>query len=147
MKYKNIIFIEDNQTKFEEISEYLQVFGVNITRKESFSSGLREIFSNDYDLLLLDMSLPIRDDVYTSSNYLHLGGHKILSELKRKNKSINTILITMYAEFSTGNTMLKIEDIDELFKTQFEDGYVDYVYYSSHREDWKEKLKNLFMSI
>ncbi|KUJ51737.1 response regulator [Chryseobacterium sp. JAH] len=145
MKFNNILFIEDNKTKFENISEFiLKEFDyVNIVQRDSFSSGLREIISNKYDLLLLDMSLPVRDEIHSANNYMQLGGHKILNELKRKKIHITTILITMYSEFSTGIDVVGIEEIDMILKQQFKEIYIDYVYYSSHREDWKNKLINL----
>ncbi|UWX60030.1 hypothetical protein N0B40_16685 [Chryseobacterium oranimense] len=145
MKFNNILFIEDNKTKFENISEFIlkEFENVNIIQKDSFSSGLREIISNNYDLLLLDMSLPVRDEIHSANNYMQLGGHKILNELKRKKINIKTILVTMYSEFSTGNDLIGIEEIDLILNEQFKDIYIDFVYYSSHREDWKTKLLNI----
>lgn len=142
MKYNKILFIEDNKTKYEDISSFLKYEypDLSITQKDSFSSGLKEVIASDYDLLLLDMSLPVRDEIHSVNNYMQLGGHKILSELKRKNINIKTILVTMYAEFPTGNNSIDIDEINKLFKQQFNSFYIDYVFYSSHREDWKNKL-------
>lgn len=108
MKFNNILFIEDNKTKFENISNFIlkEFKNIKIIQKDSFSSGLKEIISNKYDLLLLDMSLPVRDEIYSANNYMQLGGHKILNELKRKKINIKTILVTMYSEFSTGTDLV-----------------------------------------
>lgn len=145
MKYNKILFIEDNQTKFDDISSYLfsEFPEIEIIKKDSFSSGLREINSNAYDLLLLDMSLPVRDEIQSSNNYMQLGGHKILSELRRKKIEVKTILVTMYAEFSAGKSLINIDDIDHLLREQFKENYIDYVYYSSNRDNWKMKLNLL----
>lgn len=145
MKIK-ILFIEDNKTKADDVKLYLNnnYDDIDIVIKESFTSGLKELFKNDYSLLLLDMSLPTRDGSPNNSinNFEQLGGHKILSEIKRKKKYIPTILITMFSEFGVGKSFMDIKELDEVLQTSFESFYKGLVYYSSREDNWQNKLKN-----
>ncbi|WP_417354442.1 hypothetical protein [Flavobacterium sp.] len=144
---KKILFIEDNKTKAEAIKKYLldNANSIEIVIKESFTSGLRELFTNNYDLLLVDMSLPTREGMFsnTINNFEQLGGHKIMSEMKRKNKMIPTILITMFSEFGVGKNFMDIQELNTLLSSDFSNFYQGYVYYSSQEESWKNKLYNI----
>ncbi|SMC33634.1 response regulator [Moheibacter sediminis] len=141
---KNILLIEDNRTKANDIKKFLEEYSpFNIIIKESLTSGLRELFSKEYDLLLLDMSLPTREGALnnTINNFEQLGGHRILSEMKRKNKQIPTALITMFSEFGIGESFLNIEDLDEKLNKNFPSFYKGYIFYSSQEDNWKNNLK------
>lgn len=144
MKNK-ILFIEDNKTKAEAVKKFvLDNFDkYDITIKESFTSGLRELFTNNFDVLFVDMSLPTREGASSNSinNFEQLGGHKIMSEMKRKKMLLPTILITMFSEFGVGKSFMDIKELDEILSGEFKDFYKGYIYYSSQEESWKENLK------
>jgi len=149
---KKILFIEDNKTKSEEVKKFIDEYcngNTKIIIKESFTSGLRELFSNDYDFLLVDMSLPTRDDSTTNltGNHEQLGGHRIMSEMKRKNLNIPTVLITMFSEFGINESFMDIKELNKLLEREFDKFYLGYVYYSSKEENWKSNLKELLDNI
>jgi len=150
MKIK-ILLIEDNKTKANDIKLFIEDFLIDsdLIIKESLTSGLRDLFSNNYDLLLLDMSLPTREGAMSSTinNFEQLGGHRILSEMKRKEKKIPTILITMFSEFGVGESFLNIDNLNVILKEEFHDFYNGFVFYSSQNDDWKDKLQNLINEI
>lgn len=145
------LFIEDNKTKSDDVVNFINDKGLIdiIVLKNSFTSGLREYFTGDYDLLLLDMSLPTREDSYNNAidNYEHLGGYKIMSEMKRKRKYIPTILITMFSEFGIGKSFMDIKELDKSLKLDFDDFYKGSVFYSSQEDSWKDKLEEVIRSI
>jgi CheY-like chemotaxis protein len=142
----NILFIEDNRAKADDVSLFMNENypEINFEIKESFTSGLRELFKNSYDLLFLDMSIPTREGDANSliNNFEQLGGYQILSEMKRKNKQIPTILITMFNEFGVNSSFFNLKEINDLCMTEFSDFYLGAVYYTSRDATWKEKLKN-----
>ena len=152
MKIKiKILFIEDNKTKAEAVKKFVletsEIY--DLTIRESFTSGLRELFTNTFDILLVDMSLPTREGLLSNSinNFEHLGGHKIMSEMKRKKLLMPTILITMFSEFGIGKTFMDINELDEILSREFENFYKGYVYYSSQEESWKENLKSILNNL
>ena len=149
---KKILFIEDNKTKSEAIKNFIQESFEDyfeLTIKESFTSGLRELFSDSYDVLFVDMSLPTRDGFSTSliNNHEQLGGHRIMSEMKRKNLNTTTILITMFAEFGINESFMDIKELNYILEKDFDEFYKRYVYYSSKEENWKDHLKKILKNI
>jgi CheY-like chemotaxis protein len=144
-----ILFIEDNRTKAEDVSLFMSENypKINFVIKESFASGLRELFRTEYDLLFLDMSIPTRDGDANSliNNFEQLGGYQILSEIKRKKKQIPTILITMFNDFGVNSSFINLEEINEICIHEFSEFYLGAVFYTSRENSWKEKLK-IFMS-
>lgn len=140
----NILFIEDNRTKAEDISLFMteNYPTINFVIKESFTSGLRELFANAYDLLFLDMSIPTREGDVNSliHNYEQLGGYQILSEMKRKKKEIPTILITMFNEFGINSSFVNLQEINDICTNNFSQFYLGTVFYTSRETSWKEKL-------
>jgi DNA-binding LytR/AlgR family response regulator len=146
-----ILFIEDNKIKAEEIIDYCnsEIKNIEITWRESFTSGLREYFINDYDILFLDMSLPTRDGLQSNSlnDFEQLGGYKVLSEMKRKNKVTPTILITMFSEFGVGSSFMDLEQLNSICEDEFSEFYKGLIFYSSKKVEWKEKLRNKILSL
>lgn len=146
-----ILFIEDNKTKIKDVKAFLKenYTGISLSVKESFTSGLRELFTNDYEIVFLDMSLPTREGSQnnTLNNFEQLGGHKILSEMKRKEKFLPTILITMFRDFGVGQSFKDLNEIDVMCNNEFENFYKGVVYYSSREDSWKEKLNSYLKEI
>jgi len=146
-----ILFIEDNKTKIEDIKSFLEekYKDVNLSVKESFTSGLRELFTNDYDIVFLDMSLPTREGSQNNSlnSFEQLGGHKILSEMKRKELFLPTIVITMFRDFGVGQSFMDLNEIDDMCKDEFKTFYKGVVYYSSREDSWKDKLNNYLIEL
>ena len=147
-----ILFIEDNKTKAEDIKNFVfQNFAfAEIIIKESFTAGLRELFTNEYDILFLDMSLPTREGVSSSSinNFEQLGGHKILSEMKRKNNSTPTVVISMFSEFGVGESFMDLRELHDMFEVKFGGFYKGFVFYSARQEEnWKRDLRNVLQKL
>ncbi len=145
-----IILIEDDKKKIEDIKNFLlsKYHINNLTIKESYQSGLREILKNEYNILLLDMSIPTWDKSIDEpgGNFEKFGGYKILRELKRKRKEIDTILITMFDDFGEGNTSITLTKLNEALLEEFKEFYKGYVYYNIREDKWKRDLDNLLQN-
>ncbi len=143
---KKILFIEDNLIKAEAVSSYINDLNQNysISIKDSFRGGLKEIIRGEYDLLLLDMSLPTwkRGDAPNQEGFERFGGVTIMREMKRKNKKIPTVVITMFNEFGIGQSFIDLTELDKHLKSEFEDFYNGYVKYSSSENKWEDDLLN-----
>lgn len=139
-----ILFIEDNRTKADDVSLFMSENypDINFVIKESFTSGLRELFTEKYDFLFLDMSIPTREGDTNSliNNFEQLGGYQILSEMKRKKKQIPTILITMFNDFGVNSSFINLQEINNLCMNEFSEFYLGAVFYTSRDTSWKEKL-------
>jgi len=146
MKTK-IILIEDDKKKIEDIREFLNAeFNYkNLTIKESYQSGLKALIDNEYDLLLLDMSIPTWDKspVEQGGNYEKFGGYKVLKEVIRKGKPIRTILISMFDDFGESDNSITLTQLDKILKNEFSSIYIGAIFYSSRETKWREELKNV----
>lgn len=139
-----ILLIEDDKKKIEDIKEFLISFYdySNVVIKESYQSGLREIIKNKYDLLLLDMSIPTWDKNINESggNFEKFGGYKILKEITRKKKPIDTILITMFDDFGESDTSVTLSHLNKILVKEFPNLYKGVAYYNTREDNWKTEL-------
>lgn len=142
-----IILIEDDELKATEISGFLESQGCVVTIEKAFNTGMKSISNNEYDLALLDMTIPsfeISPD-HPTSRIRKYGGKDILSEIKRCEINLPSIVITQYRVFDDGE--MSIEKIDMELAEEFEGIYYGIVYYNSSTMDWQEKLVSLIESV
>lgn len=145
-----ILLIEDDKKKIEDIKEFLLNFYnySGLVIKESYQSGLRELIKVKYDLLLLDMSIPTWDKSINESggNFEKFGGYKILKEITRKKKPIDTVLITMFDDFGESDTSVTLEHLNKLLSDEFPTLYKGVAYYNTREDNWKTELDLLIKS-
>jgi len=148
---KKVLFIEDNLIKAESVQNLIKsnFSSFEICLKDSFRSGLKELMFNSYDILLLDMSLPTweRGGLKKQEGFERFGGETIMREMKRKNKLVSTIVITMFSEFGIGKSFIDLVDLDTHLKAEFGSFYKGYVKYSSSERKWEDELSNLLKSL
>lgn len=141
-----ILIIEDDKIKIDKLSTLLA--GNEIIISEAFQPGLMELRQNYFDLLILDMTMPLwertKNDI--SQHYEQLGGEKILREMKRKNITIPVILFTMFDKFPIGDEIVTFNQINEKYLEHY-DFYVGGVYYDSIQDNWKTELQLLINSL
>lgn len=141
-----LLIIEDDKIKIEKLTSFLSHHDFDL--KESFQSGLDALRNTKYDLLILDMTIPLweKENNDLNQNYEQFGGEKILREMKRKKIIVPVILFTMFDKFPIGDEVLTFEQISAKYKENF-DFYIEAVYYDSRNDDWKNKLINLIESV
>jgi hypothetical protein len=146
-KYNKILLIEDDKKKIDDVKNFFSIYfcDCKLIIKESYQSGLKELIYSDYDLLLLDMSIPTWDKspIEPGGNFEKFGGYKILKEIVRKGKSIDTILITMFDDFGESDTSITLSQIDKALTEEFQNIYKGYVFYSSKESNWQDELSLL----
>lgn len=139
-----IILIEDDKKKIEDIQGFLSEYHNynDLTIRESYQSGLRELIKNKYDLLLLDMSVPTWDKTIhePGGNFEKFGGYKILKEITRKKKAIDTVLITMFDDFGESDNSITLSQLDGVLSDEFPNFYKGVVYYNTREDNWKTEL-------
>jgi len=145
-----IIFIEDHPLKQAQINKYIneRFPETDIINKNSYISGLKELIHNydNYDLLLLDISMPNYDISSDDSggDWMPLAGKKILKEMYLRDIPTKAVVVTMHGSFDDGT---RITELDSELKTEFPDNYIGYVYYSQISEEWKDKLEQLLKEL
>ena len=136
---KKILLIEDDENKRNDIVEFLKE---NYPDKEtdlalSFNAGVRKAMKGDYDLMLVDMTLPKFDkDKGSNERTLHNGGELLIGYLMDLGISIKSIVITQYDYFGEET----LETIDGRLKTDCYGTYIGAVKYNSSEDGWKYEL-------
>lgn len=147
MKEIKTILIEDDPKKIEDIKEFISTVlkCEQFVVKESYQSGIKAILESNFDLLLLDMSIPTFDKSPTESggHYEKFGGYKVLREIVRKKRPVKTILITMFDDFGESDLSITLQQINDSLKQEFEDLFLGSVFYHARENKWKEDLLNI----
>lgn len=140
----NLLLIEDDQHKSKQIIDFIdETFMYNsIVLKKSYQSGLKEILTNQYDIVLLDMQLPNFDIKPGEDGYKFrkLAGVDILKELTRKKKKCQVIIITQFETFGEGEYYINLSNLKQMLKIEFLDIYIDTVFYSPDNSLWQKEL-------
>lgn len=142
----NILFIEDHPYKLGQVLNFLSEGfpDVKVEVRNSYNSGLRELITNskEYDLLLLDISMPNYDisPEENGGDFLPLAGKLILKEMYLREIPTKAIVVTMHGSFEDGT---KLAELDNKLKTEFCDNYIGHVYFSAVSTEWKIQLENL----
>lgn len=137
---KKILIVDDDNYKTSNIVQLLNKMNIEpeITIEKALNPGLRKICQENFDIVILDMSMPIFD-LSESSNFNSFGGITFLEEMKRKKISIPTIIVTQYQIFGEGSSQKTSDSIDKMCQENFQN-YKGLIIYSSLESNWKEKL-------
>lgn len=137
-----ILIIEDDPNKLDALTNFLKQYrGAECFTQTAFQSGLRAILSNAYDLLLLDMSMPVFDTRlgHSGGRSLPLAGRDILFQMKRKRIDLRTIIVTQYENFDD----ISLGELHQNLCNEFPENYVGYVYYNVTQDQWRHELAAL----
>jgi len=146
------LIVEDESPKLAHIRRFMrEIFPyVSIMDALSVSSAMEAIDDNEFDLLLLDMSLPTFDvgQGETGGRPQGFGGIEILRYIEMSGINLQTIVLTGYEAFpdETG----EIIDLDTLRRRlvdEFPGTVKDVFHFSSSLEGWKKSLKEAVSSI
>ncbi len=113
-----ILVVEDEKKLLESIKEGLEHSGYVVDTALDGEEGSFMAFTNDYDLIILDINLPKKD------------GFEILREIREENRQVNIIMLTA------------LSDVDDRVKG-FDLGANDYVLKPFHFEELKARIRSL----
>ena len=102
MQKKRILLLEDDVTLNETVTEYLEEQGYEVDSVENGEEAMDKIYENNYDLLLLDVKVPL------------MNGFDLLKEIREKKNTTPAIFIT------------SLDSIDDLSEG-YESGCDDYI--------------------
>ncbi|NVK19780.1 MAG: hypothetical protein HWE30_13860 [Methylocystaceae bacterium] len=142
-----ILVVEDEKYKRDQVLEALETmdFDFEIVISISFNDAISKVDTDQFDLLVLDMSLP----TYSHQNEdgggsaQSFGGIDVLRHAEFADNLAPAIFITQYKHFDQGENELTLEDLRRDLHEEFERAFVDVVYYRYINETWKETFVNL----
>lgn len=136
-----ILLVEDDDIKADNIIKFINE---KITRMKSWQSGLMEIIKHrDYNLIILDMSMPRYDHNSSSNTYDFepFAGLEIMKEMKRRKIFITTIVVTSFDTFGQDEQKVDLDKLKERLEIEFNEFYKGTIYYNSLLLTWKEELE------
>lgn len=90
---KKILVIEDNELNMKLMKDILSVQGYNVDIAEDGQTGLNKAEANDYDLILLDLQMPI------------LSGYDFMAKYKKQTPIIVVSACAMNTEIEKAKSM------------------------------------------
>lgn len=146
-----ILIIEDDPNKFNNISDYLKKIDMKIEldRKVSYNSGLKEILKKKNEVILLDMSIPTYDISNTEDGgtMRTFGGIDILNQIKRYSINIPVIIITQFENFGNDLEKINLLELKNNLDNLNNDCYKKLIYYSASNNKWEKELFEILNKI
>lgn len=144
-----ILYVEDDINKVRDVKKLFGDFmpNNNMTITNSFTSGIIEIRNNKFDLILLDMSLPLYDfrdcDDDDANDFETFAGIDILEEMKRIKVRTNVIIITAFDVLGENENKVNLEQLNERMLKEYSSTYKGIIHYNTSSLEWSNVLKNL----
>lgn len=140
-----ILYVEDEEVKAKEVLSALNTKD-NIEFRKSLSGGLAAIEEKKFDLILLDMSLPLYDYNSVDENendFETFAGIDILEELVRKVRSDKVAIITAFDILGEGENEITMLQLDKKLQMEYQDIYLGLIYYDASSLEWRRNLQRI----
>ena len=141
----NILYVEDEEVKAKEVMDSINKKH-NVDFRKSLSGGLSAIQQNQYDLILLDMSLPLYDydsEDEDENDFETFAGIDILDELIRKSRNDKVAVITAFDILGEGENEMTMLQLDSKLQEEYKGIYLDLIYYDSSSLEWRRTLQSI----
>lgn len=148
-----ILIIEDDEIKRDRLAAcVLQLIApapVSLFTARSLHSGVQALRSEQFDLIVLDMSMPTFDiqkdeDGGRPEAY---AGRDILHRMDRLKLKTPVVVVTQYDRFGEGASSLTLAQLDEQLHQLHPSTYRGSVYYDASVAGWKESLGRIIQSV
>ena len=140
-----ILIIEDNHNKLKQIKSFLIEMcpDASIHDALSYTAGLRRIYAEEWDVLLLDMSLPVYDmsQQETGGDKKSIAGKEIMKRMIHRKIYIPTIIITQFDTF--GENEISIKSLNSEFEKDLSIIWRGTINYEDSTNKWMIELKEL----
>lgn len=144
-----ILLIEDESNKAKQVTECINKIDedMDLSSCKSYSSALVNLNQYSYDLIILDMSLPLYDvdcEPQDTNEFDTFAGLEILSELKRKKQMVKVIVFTAFDILGENDNKMSLFELDEQIQENFPELYLGCIHYNTSSLEWKtELIKNI----
>lgn len=143
-----ILYVEDEESKIKQvikcIKENFPEYLVEV--KNSYTSAIIALNEVKYDLVLLDMSLPLYDNDFFDEDEINefetFAGIDILEEMKRVNNFTNVIVITAFDILGNDGYSVTLEQLNEKMIDNYAPFYKGIIYYNILSLEWSSILKD-----
>jgi len=145
----NILIVEDNQKKLKNLKSWAgnNISNAVIEEAISYTSGVRKIYEGDWDLILLDMSLPTYDITpqEQGGDKKPLAGKEIMRRMIFRNINTPVIIVTQFETF--GDKEISIRFLNEEFEKDYSSIWKGTINYDEIKMTWVEELNRIYTEI
>ncbi len=142
-----ILLIEDNSNKLKQIKTVLiEIYPqASIEEAYSFNSGVRKVYENKWNLIILDMSLPTYDITHTESggDKKPVAGKNIMKRMLNRKIIVPVVIITQFETFD--DDKISLDSLNAEFQDGFKDIWKGTIFYGN--DDWSMELKDILEKI
>ena len=142
-----ILLIEDNSNKLKQIKRVLtEIYPEsNIEEAYSFNSGVRKVYENKWNLIILDMSLPTYDITHTESggDKKPVAGKNIMKRMLNRKIIVPVVIITQFETID--DDRISLNSLNAEFQDGFKEIWKGTVFYGN--DDWSIDLKEILDKI
>ncbi|MDD6628194.1 MAG: hypothetical protein PUF03_08085 [Lachnospiraceae bacterium] len=141
----NILYVEDEEEKAREVMTYLSEKN-NVVLKKSYSSGVSAIYDSSYDLILLDMSLPLYDygsEDEDENEFDTFAGIDIIDELVRLERAEKVAIITAFDILGEDDSRVDVHQLDKRLRLEYAKNYIGTIYYDVSSLEWRRELQEI----
>jgi len=140
-----VLIVEDDQFKLDALRVIVEaeLIDAKVEFRKSVQAAVKAITSKDFDLLVLDMSLPSHDlDTASGLGIPRLsGGIEVLFEMQYQRKFVRTIIVTQYPEIELENQMIPIHEVAKYLMESFEIEVECCLFFDYENTNWSELFK------
>ena len=141
----NILYVEDEEEKAREVVTYLSEKN-SVALRKSYSSGVSAIYDNTYDLILLDMSLPLYDygsEDDDENEFDTFAGIDIIEEIIRLERREKVAIITAFDILGEDENRIDVYQLDKRLRQEYAENYIGTIYYDVSSLEWRRELQEI----
>jgi CheY-like chemotaxis protein len=148
---KRILLVEDDLPKRNQILDILAIEKCAVNVATSINSAIAFIDGDQYDGVLLDMSLPTFNEGPTfgsGGRQQDFGGRQILTYMWELEMQTSVLLVTQLPGFKdeTGKE-IGLSELDATLRRDFEGLYVGYTSFQHSTDSWVEELRKFVRAL
>lgn len=141
-----ILCMEDQEDKYQHIDAVLKQNRITqVFWEKNCQNGLMRLLENDFDYLLLDMSMPLSDIDYKKESFDSFAGLSVLQEIKRKKYNIKVVIVTGFNDFERGKKIITLAELESEIEQKYKDYYVGHIKYDSTSIEWQRNLIQILL--
>jgi CheY-like chemotaxis protein len=146
-----LLLVEDEESKRQRVAEVLRVElpDAEIVEARSLNSGLKTVVQGNYDLVILDMTMPTFDitELEEGGRPQAYGGRELLRHMERRGIEVPTVLLTQFDRFGKGTDQRSIEELDVELRSAYPRTYRGVIRYNVAFDSWREELVSILIEL
>ena len=141
----NVLIAEDNKTKLDNIIKVLEANNISYKFKTTYSECWNEIAYDyeDYDALILDMSLPR----FKNETAHKFAGYDILRRISYEKIDLPVIVITGHVQFTVDKKIYNLDDVINMIEKNDRIPKTEIVKYDNISKAWQFSILDFLKSL